>query len=36
MDPGLAAKIAAMHEQKMVKYPEWGVLMATIPEMRFV
>ena len=36
MDPGLAAQIATMHEHKMAKYPEWGALMATIPEVRFV
>jgi hypothetical protein len=35
MDPDLAAKIAALHERKMAKYPEWGALMATIPDMRF-
>ena len=35
MDPDLAAKVAALHEAKMAKYPEWGALMATIPEMRF-
>jgi hypothetical protein len=35
MDPDLAAKIAALHERKMAKYPEWGDLMATIPDMRF-
>ena len=36
MDPDLAAKIAALHERKMEKYPEWGGLMSTIPELRFV
>jgi len=36
MDPDLAAKIAALHEGKMSKYPDWGALMATIPELRFV
>ncbi|ORA26308.1 Dabb family protein [Mycobacterium aquaticum] len=36
MDPDLNAKVAALHERKMAKYPEWGALMAVVPEMRFV
>jgi hypothetical protein len=36
MDPDLSEKIAAMHQRKMTKYPEWGGLMATVPELRFV
>jgi stress responsive alpha/beta barrel protein len=36
LDPDLASKIAAMHARKTEKYPEWGALMATIPDVRFV
>jgi hypothetical protein len=36
MDPDLVNKIAAMHQRKIEKYPEWGGLMATVPELRFV
>ncbi|MFI7117483.1 Dabb family protein [Amycolatopsis sp. NPDC049868] len=34
-DPELAAKITAVYEGKLARYPEWERLMAAIPEVRF-
>jgi len=34
-DPDLGAKIYAMNDRKLAKYPEWEQLMATIPEVTF-
>ncbi|WP_225727162.1 MULTISPECIES: Dabb family protein [unclassified Nocardia] len=31
-DPELGAKLLAMHEAKLRKYPDWAELMSTIPE----
>lgn len=33
-DPDLLAKIGALHEAKLAKYPEWAALMDSIPEVR--
>ncbi|MFI9453788.1 Dabb family protein [Amycolatopsis sp. NPDC052450] len=34
-DPELAAKITAVYEGKLARYPEWERLMTTIPDVRF-
>ncbi|MFF3224691.1 Dabb family protein [Nocardia suismassiliense] len=35
-DPTLRAKIMALHEAKLQKYPEWARLMTTVPEVRIL
>ncbi|MGW0779430.1 Dabb family protein [Streptomyces sp. NPDC002913] len=32
MDPGLGEKILAMHLRKVAAYPEWGLLLDSIPD----
>ncbi|OXM58521.1 stress protein [Amycolatopsis thailandensis] len=34
-DPDLGAKISAVYEGKLARYPEWERLMTAIPEVRF-
>ncbi|MEV0759112.1 Dabb family protein [Nocardia sp. NPDC050435] len=33
-DPELGAKLGALHEDKLARYPEWAALMASIPQVR--
>ncbi|MEV0641133.1 Dabb family protein [Streptomyces sp. NPDC050619] len=35
MDPGLGAKVMALHQAKVAKYPEWEAQLAAIPESPF-
>lgn len=33
-DPELSGRIVALHLEKVAKYPEWGELLASIPDVR--
>ncbi|MDH6698885.1 Dabb family protein [Streptomyces griseoviridis] len=34
MDPGLGEKIMALHLEKVARYPQWGRLLDSIPDVR--